>query len=123
MAKPAARNAIVPRSRALNVTPPEDRGDIREAQEAAAGSDEPISLDFAVVNDLDELKPEQRKLFILVGTSDGCGFLAIGKAPARLEQEEAGLGRSFYIVLARVLNQWMYVYDAARMPVRVWRPV
>ena len=80
----------------------------------AAELDEHVSLDFAIVDDLDELKPEQRKLFILLETSDGCGFLAVGKALARLEQEEAGLGRSFYIVLQRAFNQWMYVYDAAR---------
>ncbi len=73
----------------------------------ASELDEHISLDFAIVDNLDDLKPEQRKLFILLETSDGCGFLAIGKALARLEQEEAGLGRSFYIVLARALNQWM----------------
>ena len=80
----------------------------------ASELDEHVSLDFAIVDDLNELKPEQRKLFMLLETSDGCGFLAVGKALARLEQEEVGLGRSFYIVLQRALNRWMYVYDAAR---------
>ena len=92
------------------------RGALNEWLDSLGASelDEHISLDFAIVDDLDELKPEQGKLFILLETSDGCGFLAVGKALARLEQEEAGLGRSFYIVLARALNQWLYVYDAAR---------
>lgn len=79
----------------------------------AAELEQHVSLDFAIVDDLDGVHPEQRKLFILLETSDGCGFLAVGKALERLEQEEAGLGRSFYIVLDRTMNRWMYVYDAA----------
>ena len=79
----------------------------------AAELEQHVSLDFAIVDDLEGARPEQRKLFILLETSDGCGFLAVGKALDRLEQEEAGLGRSFYIVLERTMNRWMYVYDAA----------
>lgn len=40
------------------------------------------------------VRPEHGKLFILLETSDGCGFLAIGNALERLENETAGLGRS-----------------------------
>ena len=76
--------------------------------------DENVSIDFAIVDDLDGVRPEHGKLFILLETSDGCGFLALGKALTQLEEEEPGLGRSFYIVLARAMNQWMYVYDSAR---------
>ena len=79
-----------------------------------AALDENISIDFAIVDDLDGVRPEHGKLFILLETSDGCGFLALGNTLAQLEQEEAGLGRSFYIVLSKAMNQWMYIYDVAR---------
>jgi hypothetical protein len=80
----------------------------------AAALEENIGLDFAIMDNLDGVRPEQGKFFILLETSDGCGFLAVGKALAQLEQEEEGLGRSFYIVLSRAMNHWMYVYDAVR---------
>ena len=80
----------------------------------ATALDENISIDFAIMDDLDGVRPEHGKLFIFLETSDGCGFLALGKALERLEEEETGLGRSFYIVLSRAMNQWMYIYDVAR---------
>ena len=91
------------------------RGVLNEWLESlgAAELEQQVSLDFAIVDDLDGVRAEQGKLFILLETSDGCGFLAVGKALRRLEEEEAGLGRSFYIVLERTINRWMYVYDAA----------
>ena len=92
------------------------RSALNEWLEALGGAalDENVSIDFAIVDDLDGVRPEHGKLFILLETSDGCGFLAIGNALDRLEQEEAGLGRSFYIVLSKTMNQWMYIYDIAR---------
>lgn len=92
------------------------RSALNEWLDALGGAalDENISIDFAIMDDLDGVRPEHGKLFILLETSDGCGFLALGKALERLEEEEAGLGRSFYIVLSRAMNQWMYIYDVAR---------
>jgi len=80
----------------------------------ATALDENISIDLAIMDDLDGVRPEHGKLFILLETSDGCGFLALGEALEWLEEEETGLGRSFYIVLSRAMNQWMYIYDVAR---------
>ncbi len=81
------------------------RGALNEWFESlgAAELEQHVSLDFAIVDDLDGVRAEQGKLFILLETSDGCGFLSVGKALRRLEEEEAGLGRSFYIVLERTL--------------------
>ena len=66
------------------------------------------------MEDLDDVRPAAGKLFILLETSDGCGFIAIGRALNLLEKEEAGLGRAFYIVLMRTMGLWMDIYELTR---------
>jgi hypothetical protein len=74
-----------------------------------------VSFDLAIVDQLEGMtRPEDRRLLILIETSDGCGFLAVGDALAALEIEEAGLGRSFYIILLSVMDRWMEIYDSTR---------
>lgn len=75
-----------------------------------------VSFDFAIVDDLngsanDPLKAETGKLLILLETSDGCGFLTIGDQIELLEKAQPGLGRAFYAVLTKRLNQWMRIFD------------
>jgi len=74
-----------------------------------------VSIDLAIVDELDDgTQQDKEKLFILFETSDGCGFLFVGKALTLLEEEQPGLGRSFYIVLSTVMNRWMEIYDISR---------
>lgn len=74
-----------------------------------------VSIDLAIVDELDDgTRQDKGKLFILLETSDGCGFLCVGNALRLLEEEHAGLGRSFYIVLSTVMNRWMEIYDISR---------
>jgi hypothetical protein len=74
-----------------------------------------VSIDLAIVDELDDgTRQDKGKLFILFETSDGCGFLCVGNALRLLEEEHAGLGRSFYIVLSTVMNRWMEIYDISR---------
>jgi hypothetical protein len=71
-----------------------------------------VDIDLAVVDDLQGVGPKEKgNLFILLETSDGCGFLRIGKELDLLEKEQAGLGRAFYIVLMQTMNSWVDVYD------------
>ena len=70
-----------------------------------------VDIDFAIVDHLDELQCDEGKLFILLETSDGCGFLAIGKVVKLLEDEQPGLGRAFYLILIQTANMWMDTYD------------
>jgi hypothetical protein len=71
-----------------------------------------VDIDLAIVDDLQGVQPKEKgNLFILLETSDGCGFLRIGKALESLENEHAGLGRAFYIVLSLAMNSWVDVYD------------
>ena len=70
-----------------------------------------VDIDFAIVDHLDELQCDEGKLFILLETSDGCGFLAVGKAIKLLEEEQPGLGRAFYLTLIQTTNMWMDTYD------------
>ena len=92
------------------------RSSINEWLESLGASllDDSVSIDLALVEDLDDVRPAVGKLFILLETSDGCGFIAIGKALVLLEKVEAGLGRAFYIVLMRAMGLWMDIYDVAR---------
>lgn len=76
--------------------------------------DDSVNIDLAIVEDLDDVRPAAGKLFILLETSDGCGFIAVGRALDLLEKEQAGLGRAFYIVLMRAMDLWMDIYDLAR---------
>lgn len=74
-----------------------------------------VSFDLAIVDQLEGMKRlEDGRLLILIETSDGCGFLAVGDALAALEIEKAGLGCSFYIVLLSVMDRWMEIYDSTR---------
>ncbi|RSL18633.1 hypothetical protein EDE15_4223 [Edaphobacter aggregans] len=74
-----------------------------------------VSIDLAIVDELDDgIRQDKGKLFILLETSDGCGFLCVGSALRLLEEEHAGLGRSFYIVLSTFMNRWMEIYDSSR---------
>lgn len=70
-----------------------------------------VEIDFAIVDHLDELQCNEGKLFVLLETSDGCGFLAVGKAIKLLEDEHPGLGRAFYLILIQTANMWMDTYD------------
>jgi hypothetical protein len=71
-----------------------------------------VDIDLAIVDDLQGVKPKDSgNLFILLETSDGCGFLQIGKQLELLEKEQVGLGRAFYIVLTLTMNSWVDVYD------------
>jgi hypothetical protein len=70
-----------------------------------------VDIDFAIVDHLDELQCDEGKLFILLETSDGCGFLAVGKAVKLLDDEHPGLGRSFDLILIQTANMWMDTYD------------
>lgn len=74
-----------------------------------------VSIDLAIIDELDDgTRQDKGKLFILFETSDGCGFLCVGNALRLLEEEHAGLGRSFYIVLSIAMNRWMEIYDISR---------
>jgi hypothetical protein len=74
-----------------------------------------VCIDLAIVDELDDgNRSDKEKLFILFETSDGCGFLCVGNALRLLEEEQAGLGRSFYIVLSTVMSRWMEIYDSSR---------
>jgi len=70
-----------------------------------------VDIDFAIVDQLDELQCNDGKLFVLLETSDWCGFLAVGKAVKLLEDEQRGLGRAFYLILIQTANIWMDTYD------------
>jgi hypothetical protein len=85
-----------------------------------------VSFDFAIVDALDTSSgteaPEGR-LLILLETSDGCGFITIGKQIDELEMEKEGLGQAFYAVLTDTLYSWMRTYDIhdAEQYVDRWR--
>jgi hypothetical protein len=71
-----------------------------------------VEIDLAIVDDLQGVGPKEKgNLFILLETSDGCGFLRIAKALELLEKEHAGLGRAFYIVLTLTMNSWVDSFD------------
>ncbi|WP_130425355.1 hypothetical protein [Edaphobacter modestus] len=71
-----------------------------------------VTIDFAIVDELQGLELKKKgDLFILLETSDGCGFLCIGALLEQLENAHAGLGRAFYIVLLSTMNGWLDVYD------------
>ncbi len=80
------------------------RDGLREWLESLGASmlENHVDIDFAIVDHLDELQCDEGKLFILLETSDGCGFLAVGKAIKLLEEEQPGLGRAFYLTLIHV---------------------
>lgn len=83
-----------------------------------------VDIDLAIVDDIQGVEPKQKgHLFILLETSDGCGFLRIGKELELLEKEQVGLGRAFYIVLMQTMNSWLDVYDVknAEFYVERWR--
>lgn len=92
------------------------RGAINEWLESLGANtlDQEVHIDLAITEELDDFRPEEGKFIILIETSDGCGFLAVGRAIGLLENEEAGLGRAFYIVLMRAMNLWMEIYDLPR---------
>ena len=72
-------------------------------------------VDLAIFDALEnEAKPTDGRLYILLDTPDGCGFIAVGDELELLEKEHVGLGRAFYLVLLGTMNQWMDVYDAER---------
>ena len=74
-----------------------------------------VGIDLAIVDELDDgTRSDNGKLFILFETSDGCGFMCVGSSLMLLEEEQAGLGRSFYVVLSTVMNRWMEIYDISR---------
>jgi hypothetical protein len=83
-----------------------------------------VDIDLAIVDVIQGVEPKEKgNLFILLETSDGCGFLRIGKALELLEKEHAGLGRAFYIVLTLTMNSWVDVYDVknAEFYVERWK--
>ena len=72
-------------------------------------------VDLAIFDALDnEAKPTDGRLYILLDTPDGCGFIAVGDELELLEKEHIGLGRAFYLLLIGTMNQWMDVYDLER---------
>jgi len=72
-------------------------------------------VDLAIFDALEnEAQPTDGRLYILLDTPDGCGFIAVGDELELLEKEHVGLGRAFYLVLLGTMNQWMDVYDAER---------
>jgi len=73
-----------------------------------------VNIDFAIVDELEDNQPEKNDhFFILLETNDGCGYLEVGKAIARLETVDPGLGVSFYVVLMDTMWHWMYAYDVS----------
>jgi hypothetical protein len=71
-----------------------------------------VDIDLAIVDDVQGVQPKEKgNLFILLETSDGCGFIRIGRPLELLEKEQAGLGRAFYIVLMLTMNSWVDVFD------------
>jgi hypothetical protein len=74
-----------------------------------------VWFDFAIVDSLDtsygDSAASDGKLFILLETSDGAGFITVGEQIEELEKEKQGLGRAFYIVLMNTLYSWMQIYD------------
>jgi hypothetical protein len=74
-----------------------------------------VEVDLAIFDQLEgENKPPKDRLYALLDTPDGCGFIAVGEELELLEKEHVGLGRAFYLVLLGTMNQWMDVYDAER---------
>jgi hypothetical protein len=74
-----------------------------------------VDVDLAVIDELDgDSEPHPDGLYMLLDTSDGCGFMTIGAEVELLEAEHPGLGRAFYLVLMGTMNQWMDVYDTER---------
>jgi hypothetical protein len=72
-------------------------------------------VDLAIIEALDnEAKPADGRLYILLDTPDGCGFIVVGDELELLEKEHAGLGRAFYLLMIGTMNQWMDVYDLER---------
>ncbi len=75
-----------------------------------------VGYDFAIVEELDiygcsDNAEHKENLFILLETSDGCGYITIGEQIKQLEREEGGLGRAYYSVLMGTLYSWIRVYD------------
>jgi hypothetical protein len=75
-----------------------------------------VDFDFAIVDNLDSCGREPvvadgGKLFILLETTDNCGFITIGDQVDLLEKETPGLGRAFFAVLMKNIYSWMRVYD------------
>ena len=72
-------------------------------------------IDLAIIEALDnEAKAADGRLYILLDTPDGCGFIAVGDELELLEKEHVSLGRAFYLLLIGTMNQWMDVYDLER---------
>lgn len=73
-----------------------------------------VWFDFAIVESLytsyGDHAPEG-KLFILLETSDGAGFITIGKQIEELEREKQGLGKAFYTVLMDIICTLMRIYN------------
>jgi len=87
-----------------------------------------VCFDFAIVDNIDtswgsEAPELDEKLLILLETSDGTGFITIGKQIEELEQAKQGLGQAFYDVLMSTLYSWMRIYDLhdAEQYVGRWR--
>jgi hypothetical protein len=74
-----------------------------------------VDVDLAIFDQLEgESNSPDGRLYALLETPDGCGFIAVGEELELLEKEHVGLGRAFYHVLISTMIRWMDVYDAER---------